>query len=64
MGCNVKLILILIVPSTEQVEGLTLFLFGRLLAREAGPGSRVVLGTLLGCTLSQSLASWENKFMA
>lgn len=49
-------------PSTEHV-GLT-FLFGKLLANEAGPGSRVVLATLLGCTASHNLASWENKLMA
>ena len=49
-------------PSTEHV-GLT-FLFGKLLASDAGPGSRFVLATLLGCTPSHNLASWENKLIA
>lgn len=47
------------IPSSEQV-GFTL-LTGKLLAKDAGPGSNVVRATLLGCVPSQSLASWENN---
>lgn len=43
------------VPSSEHV-GFTL-LTGKLLANDAGPGSKVVRATLLGCVPSQSLAS-------
>lgn len=47
------------IPSSEHV-GLTL-LTGKLLANDAGPGSKVVRATLLGCVPSQSRASWENN---
>lgn len=47
------------IPSSEHV-GFTL-LTGKLLANDAGPGSKVVRATLLGCVPSQSLASWENN---
>lgn len=50
------------VPSSEHV-GFTL-LTGKLLAKDAGPGSKVVRATLLGCVPSQSLASWENNWIA
>lgn len=59
---RVKASQVLCIPSTEQVA-LT-FLVGRLLASDAGPGSRVVRATLLGCVPSHSLASWEKSWIA
>lgn len=55
-GCMLKFVAI---PSSEHV-GFTL-LTGKLLAKDAGPGSKVVRATLLGCVPSHSLASWENN---